>query len=434
MGPNGSGKSTLASTLLGSPEYAVTQWPRPLPRRRHHRLGPRRARQGRRVPGLPVPAGGRRRVGAQLLAAGLVGPQGHRPVDARTAAVDHGVDGAPRHGPVLRRPLPERRILRRREEAQRDPADGHPRARHRDPRRDRLRPRHRRAEDRGQRSARGPQGRDPSSACSRSRTTSDCCATCNRIGCTSSSRGASSRAADRSWPNDSKRKATTHGADLIVDDRCREPSSATSRCSTERPASTASRRLPRLRVVVAETTAGPRRDGTAVRDHLRQRAPWRVRAGRRDDRAVRRRRAPPSPGSSAQAPSARSSSPRTSPRRSTSSPTRGAGRTCAKVTSSCSAISSTTPTSCHGSCSSRSGASRCGGSLWRTTSPSISPGSNSWSTGPSSSAFRPCRTCSARSRRCVSIVDAAHAAGAVCLVDAAQRVPHLPTERRRARL
>ena len=85
------------------------------------------------------------RLGPQLPAPGAVGPQGHRPLGARAAPVDHGVDEAPRHGPVVRRPLPQRGLLRRREEAQRDPADGDPRARARDPRRDRLRPRHRRA-------------------------------------------------------------------------------------------------------------------------------------------------------------------------------------------------------------------------------------------------------------------------------------------------
>jgi hypothetical protein len=56
----------------------------------------------------------------------------------------------------VRRPLPQRGLQRRREEAQRDPADGHPRARARDPRRDRLRPRHRRAAHRGQGDSRGP--------------------------------------------------------------------------------------------------------------------------------------------------------------------------------------------------------------------------------------------------------------------------------------
>ena len=46
---------------------------------------------------------------------------------------------------LARQPLPQRRLLGRREEARRDPADGDAQARARDPRRDRLRPRHRRA-------------------------------------------------------------------------------------------------------------------------------------------------------------------------------------------------------------------------------------------------------------------------------------------------
>ena len=98
MGPNGSGKSTLATTLLGSPEYEVTAGPHPLPGRRHHRLAHRRAGQGRHVPRLPVPAGDPRRLGDPVPAPGAVGPQGHRPVGARAAPGDHGVDEAPRHG------------------------------------------------------------------------------------------------------------------------------------------------------------------------------------------------------------------------------------------------------------------------------------------------------------------------------------------------
>ena len=52
------------------------------------------------LPGLPVPRGDRRRPGDPVPAPGPVGPQGHRPVGARAAPVDHGVDEAPRHGPV----------------------------------------------------------------------------------------------------------------------------------------------------------------------------------------------------------------------------------------------------------------------------------------------------------------------------------------------
>ena len=140
MGPNGSGKSTLANTLLASPEYEVTGGPHPVPGRRHHRLAHRRAGQGRHVPGLPVPAGDRRASRSSSSCA--------RPCSARKG-IDLSVlelrlsimEWMKRLGmdSVLRRPLPQRGLLGRREEAQRDPADGHPRARAGHPRRDRLR-------------------------------------------------------------------------------------------------------------------------------------------------------------------------------------------------------------------------------------------------------------------------------------------------------
>ncbi len=60
MGPNGSGKSTLANTLLGNPDYEITQGRILFQRRRHLPVGHRRPRQGRRVPRLPVPPDHRR--------------------------------------------------------------------------------------------------------------------------------------------------------------------------------------------------------------------------------------------------------------------------------------------------------------------------------------------------------------------------------------
>ena len=103
MGPNGSGKSTLANTLLGAPDYVVTRghillkgedvtaWPTDV-----------RAKAGmflafqypEEIAGVPM---------VQFLQAGPVcPPRDRRPVDARDPVVDHGVDEAPRHGPVLR--------------------------------------------------------------------------------------------------------------------------------------------------------------------------------------------------------------------------------------------------------------------------------------------------------------------------------------------
>ena len=65
-------------------------------------------------------------------------------------------------GPGDAQPLREQRLLGRREEAQRDPADGGARAEAGDPRRDRLGPRHRRAAHRGRRRelAQEPRARD----------------------------------------------------------------------------------------------------------------------------------------------------------------------------------------------------------------------------------------------------------------------------------
>jgi Fe-S cluster assembly ATPase SufC len=149
MGPNGSGKSTLANALLANPEYEVTRgriffqgdditdWPTDV-----------RAKAGmflafqypQEIPGVSV---------IQFLRQALSARKGIdlSVLELRLAIMEWmkrlGMDS------VLRRPLPQRGLLRRREEAQRDPADGHPRARAGHPRRDRLRPRHRRPAHRG---------------------------------------------------------------------------------------------------------------------------------------------------------------------------------------------------------------------------------------------------------------------------------------------
>ncbi|CAA9506962.1 MAG: Iron-sulfur cluster assembly ATPase protein SufC, partial [uncultured Solirubrobacterales bacterium] len=98
--------------------------------------------------GLPVPGDHPRRLGGQLPAHG-----GQR--RARGGDQGQGVrsDPAQEHGPAQDRPgvhqaLPQRGLLGRREEAGRDPPDGHAPARDRRARRDRLRARRRRAADR----------------------------------------------------------------------------------------------------------------------------------------------------------------------------------------------------------------------------------------------------------------------------------------------
>ena len=172
MGPNGSGKSTLANTLLGNPAYQVTggrilfkgeditDWPTEV----RGKAGIFLAFQyPEEIPGVPV---------IQFLRQALSARKGIdlSVLELRLSIMEWmkklGMD------PSLRRPLPQRGLLRRREEAQRDPADGHPRAGPGHPGRDRLRPRHRRPAGGRRRRAGGAGEAGRSSASCSSPTTS----------------------------------------------------------------------------------------------------------------------------------------------------------------------------------------------------------------------------------------------------------------------
>ena len=139
MGPNGSGKSTLANTLAGNPGYEVTagrivfqgaevtSW-----------AADARARAGmflafqypEEIPGVPVSQFLRQAVSARRGTEMSV-------LEVRVALMEwmKRLD----MDPAFAEPLPERGLLRRREEAQRDPPDGDAGARSRHPGRDRLR-------------------------------------------------------------------------------------------------------------------------------------------------------------------------------------------------------------------------------------------------------------------------------------------------------
>ena len=124
MGPNGSGKSTLANTLLGPPLLRDHRGHDHLQGRGHHRGRAARAREGGTVPRLPVPRLDPGRVGRELPAHG-------DQRQARGADPGQGVphpaaarDRAARRRPRLHLAPPQRRLLRRREEARGDPADG----------------------------------------------------------------------------------------------------------------------------------------------------------------------------------------------------------------------------------------------------------------------------------------------------------------------
>ena len=137
--------------------------------------------------------------------------------------------------------------------------------------------------------------------------------------------------------------------------------------------------LPRLRRHLAEAERGARRRAGLLRAAQRRRAPRGAPARRGGDRRLRGRPRDDRAPSSARRPT-RSSSPRTPPRRSTSSPTRSptprrrgprrAARTRRGVGASCSAGRrdrssprwSTTPTSCRGRSCAGAPAPRCAGS------------------------------------------------------------------------
>ena len=145
MGPNGSGKSTLAYSIAGHPKYKVTGGTVTLDGEDVLAMNvDERARAGLflamqypvEVPGVTV---------SNFLRTAKTAIDGEAP-KLRTWVKDvRAVDGRPAHRPRVRRAQRQRGLLRRREEAPRDPPDRAAQAQDRHPRRDRLRPRRRRA-------------------------------------------------------------------------------------------------------------------------------------------------------------------------------------------------------------------------------------------------------------------------------------------------
>ena len=125
MGPNGSGKSTLANAIMGHPNLEVTEGQILFDGEDITEADPdERARAGP-VHGLPVPGRDPRRDGHQVPAHGHErAPRGAR----RGADLAEGVpqdrrggDGAHQRAEGVLDPLPQRGLLRRREEAHGDP-------------------------------------------------------------------------------------------------------------------------------------------------------------------------------------------------------------------------------------------------------------------------------------------------------------------------
>ncbi|CAA9538060.1 MAG: Iron-sulfur cluster assembly ATPase protein SufC, partial [uncultured Solirubrobacteraceae bacterium] len=129
-----------------------------LQRRGHHRGRPGRARPDGPLHGLPVPGRRPRRDDHEVPAHGAErAPRGPRRGADQPQGLpqdDRGRDGARQRPQAVQLALPQRGLLRRREEAPGDAPARAAEAEHRRPRRDRLGPRRRRAQRRRQRGQR----------------------------------------------------------------------------------------------------------------------------------------------------------------------------------------------------------------------------------------------------------------------------------------
>ena len=189
---------------------------------------------------------------------------------------------------VLCQPPSQSRLQRRREEAQRDPADGTPQAPGGGARRDRLGPRHRRPAGGGSRRAHGARRADPSSGSWPSRTTSDCSTSSSPTWCTSCWTVGSSRAVGPSWPSRSRSTATRNGDDAwpfpFNVEALRKDFPLLTRTVHDRPI---------VYLDSASSALQPqsvhRRHDALLRDHPRQRAPGRLRHRRGSHQLLRAR-------------------------------------------------------------------------------------------------------------------------------------------------
>ena len=168
MGPNGSGKSTLANAIMGHPNLEVTEGQILFDGEDITEADPdERARAGLfmafqypvAIPGVTVAKYLRMVMNAHREARGEDADLAEGlPQDRR------GRDGAHERPARVLQPLPQRRLLGRREEAHGDPPARAAEADARRARRDRLGPRHRRAEHR-RRTASTRSPRAPTWAC-----------------------------------------------------------------------------------------------------------------------------------------------------------------------------------------------------------------------------------------------------------------------------
>ena len=358
MGPNGSGKSTLANAIMGHPNLEVTEGQILFDGEDITEADPdERARVGLfmafqypvAIPGVTVTKYLRMVMNAHREARG----EGDVPLQ-RVPQDRRGGDGAHERPEGVLLALPQRGLLRRREEAHGDPPARAPEAEARGPRRDRLGPGHRRAERRRARRQHRRQG--------------------HRHG----------RPDHHPLPAHPAPRATPTRVSIMFDGRivkeggpelverleaegyAQHPRGGSARRSHDRsprPAapiwhgefpSLAARghRLPRHRRHVADAAVGHRRDGRLLRAPSRDACTAACTRSRSRRRTCSRARATASRRAWA-GPRATRSSRRTRRRRSTSSRTLGPRERRARGPRRRDARWSTTRTSCRGTCSAR---------------------------------------------------------------------------------
>ena len=113
MGPNGSGKSTLANTLMGNPNYEVTEGRIVLNGEDLTEADPDERRARRPVHGLPIPGDDPWSVGGELPAHGDERQPRGADQGQGVRAAAQGEHGPAADQPRVHEPLPERRFLGR---------------------------------------------------------------------------------------------------------------------------------------------------------------------------------------------------------------------------------------------------------------------------------------------------------------------------------
>ena len=432
-GPQRLGQVDPGQRPARQPRVRGHRRPHPLQGRRHHRLGDRRPGQGRHVPRLPVPPGDRRRARSSTSCARRC-----RPARASTCRCSSCAwrSWSGWSGSTWTRPSPTATSTRASPAARRSATRScrWPSSSPSSPSSTRPTPASTSTPCKvvakgvaggpaGPARARRP-GHHPLPAAARPPAA--------RPGAHPRRRAHRRRPAAPSWPSRLESRGLRRMA--LTDARPRRSTSPPSskrlpdpRADGQRPPA----RLPRLGVVVAEADGGARRDGRLLRDHPRQRAPRRLRASpRRPPRRYEGARGTRRPLHRRAVVAARSSSPRTSPRRiNLVAYTWGRANLHDGRRRRAHRDGAPRQPRALADAAARSAASSCATCRWPTTARSTSSDlDRAGRRRQARGASRPCRTCSARSPRSAGSPTPPTPPARSSWSTAPSTSPHLPTD------